>query len=386
MSATVTLEYRGLALTVRSSSATVLRWLTEFLSPAFAPSVKSGWLEVDLVFDADRFRDSMRGARPTGSEADVFTLDQGHMRLPLLETKDGLMAYEEQRRVLIGRAPLALIAETDHDRARTMALRLVREAATAHALGSGDLPLHAAGVACGGTATLFVGPKRAGKTSLLLYALNQPRARYLSNDRIFVAPDSRTARPMPTLVKIRPETLAFHPLLRRTLRSTRLRGARTADEVYQPTPRWPPLLSPLQLCSLVGATATSSAAVRTLVFVERDRTVERFALRPLEPLEAVDRLARDGLLAGGTAASFLFDSARRGDLEMRLRALADKICCVSLALGPRAYEDESLWVAIVEQAAHDLSAELHPDEGNDPPRVLDVPAMGQLSDRELAQA
>ena len=68
--------------------------------------------------------------------------------------------------------------------ARVALMRVVREYAMLYATQAGWLILHAAAVCVGGDAFVIAGPKRAGKTTLLLHALRNEQGAYVSNDRV----------------------------------------------------------------------------------------------------------------------------------------------------------------------------------------------------------
>ena len=62
------------------------------------------------------------------------------------------------------------------------------EIATDQLMMLGWLPFHAAAFADKGRGVLIVGPRRAGKTSLLLHALAAPSSHPISNDRAVISP------------------------------------------------------------------------------------------------------------------------------------------------------------------------------------------------------
>jgi hypothetical protein len=89
----------------------------------------------------------------------------------------------------------------------------VRELAANRAQRTGGLLLHAAAFAAGDQGIVVAGPKRAGKTTLLLHALSAASARYVSNDRVLVTADRgrAIARGVPTIVRVRRGALDRFP-------------------------------------------------------------------------------------------------------------------------------------------------------------------------------
>jgi hypothetical protein len=231
-------------------------------------------------------------------------------------------------------------------------MRVVREVATAHARGLGIPTLHAAAVAGreGRGATLFLGAKRAGKTSVLVYLLSQPGFRYIANDRVMLdtGTDPVSVIGVPTIVQIREGTLDLFAALGARLRESRFRASRM---ILEPATREDPQgdagvhrVSPAQLRALMGAETVGTAPLRAAHFLDIAEG-PAFAIRRLTPEEATARLTRDGLLAGGTAATFLTQegdvaSAERSGLPMR--ELAARIPCFSCTLGPTAYRTGEL--------------------------------------------
>jgi hypothetical protein len=81
-------------------------------------------------------------------------------------------------------AVVEIVAARDRAETRLALLRVVREYAMLYAARAGWLILHAAAVDFGDYGLVIAGPKRAGKTTLLLHALRNERGRYVSNDRV----------------------------------------------------------------------------------------------------------------------------------------------------------------------------------------------------------
>ena len=96
---------------------------------------------------------------------------------------------------------------------RIALMRVVRELAMAASLARGGLLLHGAAFAIGGRGVVLAGPRRAGKSTLLLHALQAAGALFISNDRVLArqGQDRVVLRGMPTIVNLRPGTLATFP-------------------------------------------------------------------------------------------------------------------------------------------------------------------------------
>ena len=202
-------------------------------------------------------------------------------------------------------------------------------------------------------AVLLVGPKRAGKTTLLASALSSGRADLLANDRVFVETGPGPARGLgvPTLVSIRPDTLERFPALRSSMPggSALLHAAEIEAAAARGADEAPPLikysLSPAQLAQQLGAGIAASAPIAAIVFPEIDPSQPRWSLTRVDPEDAGSRLRK--CLYGAplgprprTAFEDLVGShPDRRDPARALDSLSGQVPAFSCRLGPDAYRD-----------------------------------------------
>jgi hypothetical protein len=249
-----------------------------------------------------------------------------------------------------------VVAERPDGYARVALLRVVRELFTVACHRAGLLPLHAAAFVTGGGAVLVCGAKRAGKTSVLVHALERG-ARFLSNDRVWIRlGDAPHALPMPTIVMLRDGTLERFPSLCGAFERERFDRSRTiaecAPDVERPAPRAGagfdrPGISPAQLCALLGCEASPGAPLRALVFPEIDPEESGLSLARLPQESALPRL-QVGLLkpCDPTRLSEIF--AGRGGREpvdarverSRCAELLRRVPAFACRLGPDAYSGD----------------------------------------------
>jgi hypothetical protein len=288
------LEHAGFRVCVRSRDAGHLEWLDEFLTPWFArlDDVSSPEDEVVVSLRCDPDRGNRLAAfprRPPTSFVAGFILDsrvvehevwheRGGERLTCDRDLDAFYRVSRRHphvRILAGQSRVA---------ARVASMRVVRELAMAHARRSGWLLLHAAAVEIGGRAIVIVGPKHAGKTTLLLQLLHAPGARFVANDRVLVHVAETPPRllGLPSIVALRAGTLALFPRLEEqavqsgyafweTLVEARAAPGRQANARGVD-------VSPAQLCNLLSVDPSSGAPVGALIFPGLDSGRER---RPL---------------------------------------------------------------------------------------------------------
>ncbi len=366
------------AFRVVSTSAALVDWLVEFVTPWFDTSSGTATLQVaasiEVRIDEPAFSRWIDAAAPTAREQVCFQLDQSTVRWPVWRGADGCecaLDLEERVSLFVDRGSehpaFRIVAARERPGARLTAFRVIRELAQSAAIAGGALPLHAAALGSKSGVTLVVGPKRAGKSSLLLHGLVSHGAQYVANDRVLVTLDGATdesgqvwAHGMPSIVGIRAGSLAWAGDLGAALASrawhytTTVAEARASQRAGDAAEAggtiWPPGLTPAQLCALLGAERVAGGRVTRIVFPsvhERLPTGRRFALKQLGVDEAVRRMRETGLLANGaTASAFAAFEHAAASFDERLRRLAAAVPCVDCSLAPAAYEEPSVWPAL----------------------------------------
>lgn len=187
-------SFEDLSVLVEGAGDGHLVWLTEFLGPHFgADDSGAQTCRVRVVEDQGRYEETLR-AGPGDGTRDAFVFDTRIVTLPRwrgAETR--LFDAKWQLFYEVERSPLAvtIISAPGNRRVRSALVDVVREVTINHAQCNGDLLLHASAFAIGGHGVIVGGPKRAGKTTLLLHALSGSPVEYVSNDRVLVPPGRR---------------------------------------------------------------------------------------------------------------------------------------------------------------------------------------------------
>jgi hypothetical protein len=346
------LAYDGFRVRVAVPHAGTLEWLGEFLAPWFVAADGDAPARVDLRVAPGALERALADAPPTGETVQCFTLDRPGTPW---ELRGEAGAWDPDRGALLRKRGngVEILARDERRAGRFVLVRTLRELAAIDAARRGALPVHASAVAVDGRVTLFAGGKGSGKSTLLLHALDDPDARFVSNDRVHATGTS--ARGMPTIVTLREGSLA--PALRDELASGAWHHASTVAEARAHRAagttapgvetRWPPGLSARQLCALIGREALAGGPIERIVFpsvARGDDAPGRFELRPLAEAEAAARLGDDGLIAGGRLAPFFADDVRID--RDAVASLAARVPCFACRLGPRAYEPPSVWDAL----------------------------------------
>lgn len=374
MPSSLLLEHSGFRVRARSADPADLAWLGEFLSPWFTALIPGRRVEatVTLACDAQehaRLRSSVPPPDPT-SRIDTFVLDSRVVRHPVWCEQDAerLILDEELGvfyRVSRRQPRVQIVGRNDHVSARVALMRVVRELTMAHARRAGRPLLHAAAVEIDGRGIALVGPKRAGKTTLLLHLLRAPGARFVANDRVFVDLDGSPPQltGLPSIVALRAGTLELFPELAARARELRYAFWQTRAET-RGNDRERPLtegtdISPGQFCDLARVEAAVHAPLAALVFPQRDpaRSQRRVrpGIEPLRPATAEKRLHESlfgGPHSGVQSAAFGLshgEAANAMPLDAFCRALAHAVPAFDYFAGGGAFAGPRTAAALAER-------------------------------------
>jgi hypothetical protein len=362
------LSFRGLELEICASVEAPLKWLEEFMSPSFAERGCQSRKEIRLIVDDRLYAQMLRLVPPAPQTlVDCFTKDGAFEPfVALRDEQDRELLYSSQEECFLlpacDKERIDLLAPSDCWTTRRCLMRLVRELATIQALHQGDLFLHGAAVECRGDAIVLAGAKRSGKTTMLMNALRQGSTRYLSNDRIFIerTRDAIQARGMPTIVRVRPDSLAHVPGLKPPAWEHPYRYYLTSSEceqrsaLLQPAYQEPPAMSPPQFCGWLGVEMATKAPLRAIVFPRIDPAVSDYSLQPMRPADAEPLLAANAFFAGetGPVAKAFAPGWQGATLDLdRLRQsyhdLSRRCTLLSCSIGTSAFTSPNVWNAIV---------------------------------------
>jgi hypothetical protein len=350
-------------LDVETDAADAGRWLAEFLTPWIA-SRPAGSAAAVVRFDSssDAFAALQHErASVTTRLLPCFALDRHVVTLPGWQDGDVVVAADDELgcgyRIRPGRVDV--VAPPASPRARIGLLRVVRERLTStRASIEASVDLHAAAFTVRGRAVIVSGPRGAGKTSVLCHALASG-AGLIANDRVFVCIDdagAMTAEGVPTLVSVRPGTLAAFPTLRLAAdERPALRHSAEHGSADVPPAGRDFSLSPRQLAARLGAGCVARAPVSAIVFPELVDDDSAWAIEAVSENDVAPRLAAcvygSGHPAVKTVIAGLGDAASTAvrpapDLLNRIAATTR---LVRLRLGRRAYDAPAdAWIHALE--------------------------------------
>ncbi|MHC4845664.1 MAG: phosphoenolpyruvate carboxykinase (ATP) [Planctomycetota bacterium] len=357
----------GARIDVAADHAADLDWLAEFLAPAFdvdAPGPGRADHHVRLTISAAgyaRLRDAL--GRAPRAEIEGLGFDGRFSRHACTTDERGrTWAHDERWELFLGvddgARRVDVVAKRRDAHARLGLMRVVRELATAAFGRRGRLPVHGAAFEMDGRAVLLCGPKRSGKTSLLVHALQRGGA-FLSNDRLFVETHGAPfARAMPTVVTLRDGTLALHPGLASTLADhafdrgltiAECAGADRLPGTDAPAGSRLRCITPAQFCHAAGVPMRRRAPVGLLLFPRVDPGLDGIVIEPLDA-SAAHALMTASLMKPShpTRYSPLFapdlaDAPVDPVAEsQRCRRLVEAVPARACRLGPDAYRGDLL--------------------------------------------
>jgi len=341
-----------LVIKVRSSQPSDLRWLEECLRPGCSV-VTEGRHDWEILVQVDRFRYRQLhdGGSATGRPAvPVFSFDSEVGEYPVWNGEPLTIHDREFRlfyRVCSEEKLIEVVTATALPSLRVALLRLVREISTQHLVQRGQIQFHGAVVSLAGQGLMICGPKRAGKTSLTIHLLQDPAARFLSNDRALVelgAQPPVMVSGMPTVIAIRPGALTLFPELplsqirhwraRQTLGESLNLASHAASG---PTPAKLDM-NPEQFCHFLGTEAVAVAPLRAVLFPRVETQQSHVEITRLDVTEVSNRLLQNLLLPGFSVLTSSMGGSPSAELvRKRVEQLAVEISGFEIVLGEGAY-------------------------------------------------
>jgi hypothetical protein len=299
------LRFEDFEVAVTAPERGDLGWLEAFLACGFEPIAQgAGDRRVVLTVDAAAYDRLLSRGRPgQGAQVEGFAGDAKPVRLERWPSNASDAVFRDLRRaffyvVSADVARVEIVARERTPKCRTRLMRVVRELAMDRVVATGGILVHGSAVRVDGGVVVMCGPKRSGKTTLLMSLLAIPGTRYVANDRCVLRPTESGVgvRGLPTLVSIRCDTLAHFPAAR-----WRLGGIRP-DLATGPSEPTSFSLSPPEFCELMGdCPRESGGPLLALIFPRITRDPAPLTLERVAAPEALARF-REGLFRAGHAS------------------------------------------------------------------------------------
>lgn len=377
-------RYQDTSILVCSADGGSLEWLEGFLLPSFDVTrpIQAGSdadYEIRYVVDSQRYATLRRDiAEGSTSSLPCFALDTQAVCLPAVQDEHRTMLLDEPHGcvLLVGRESIEIVSDPAAQRRRLPLLRTVREiAAEAWRRHGGRLHLHAAALKIGGAVVLLAGAKNAGKTTLLVSALDTPAACLVANDRVAVGSDGGrcTVRGLPTLVSIRSGTLARFPALLDdvpahfypwSLNDAEWRAAQRSSDFHAKQDHL--RLSPGRFAAQLGSDLVAGGRLGAILVCSLDPEVANREVTRLPP-HAARAVLETCLYGRGSRGEepTVIETFVRGtapdDTMQSLAALASLVPVFECRLGPGAYDAPFDFGALLESRAAQAQGE--PDLG-----------------------
>jgi len=301
-----TLRAQDFVVKVRLPQQSDIVWLTEFLHPHFQHDNEAiADCTVTLVTDRPNF-DQLHCLGPVSGNEQLpcFLLDGRTEHFPQWNFQSGAIAvYEENIDAIYvvteDGGSIDIVAKRPRYWLRMRVLRIIRELMMAHLRLAGWFIMHAAAGLINGRTFAIAGPKNSGKTSLLVKLIRSLSAQPVTYDRIAVLSTAETVhcRGVPTMISVRPGTMAMNADLFGCLDTDPERSAMTEKELADNTDaaladltKRRMLMNPRQFCRLFDTAPADGGVLSSILFPQLDGTATVSRLDTLTPSVACNRL------------------------------------------------------------------------------------------------
>ncbi|HIB64767.1 MAG TPA: hypothetical protein EYO33_06575 [Phycisphaerales bacterium] len=324
-------------------------WLEDFLTPWYLFSDHCRGRHIRLWHDDEAYaRATTEMEVSSTSPRNCFSLDSQLIVKPGWTTSGRTTVFDEIRMCFyqVFDDEITLLTRAGSVAARVSLVRTLRELAWQRTCQT-MLALHSSALVFAGRAFLILGPKRAGKTTLLSYLLNSTEAEFLSNDWVMLERsdlDEIVVRGVPTVIRVREGTQEFIPQLKLGLDTATRFITHSNDEratlilpLPPPGPAEEVFLNPADFSRNLRSRPLASAPLGGLLFpVKQDD--ESFRTRIIPPVEAKLRIEECLYgLPGNRPAKTIFGEPS-GNAEMgEIESWVGKIPCWEVALGTQAF-------------------------------------------------
>lgn len=338
-------------VSLRSSDRKVDNWLMECLAPWFrAAEPQPGSWKVTITACQKEYAGLLEARPADAARRTCFTFDQFVFSLPAWRDGDRIVLADDARSCCLVMAPseARLVADPGARRWRMMALWLLLEIATTASRGS-HIDLHAACVEASGRALLIAGPKKAGKTTLMLHLLRSGLCGWITNDRALAGAEPREVTGIPAAVRIRASTMDRFPELFHGMPDAARPYLYTLDELaggnFNDGDEETDMvaLSPAQFCRQMNVQPVGTAPAGAVVFPRLAAGMDGWFIERLEA-PAVRTALRSNIYGrtlerrGPTVLEELTGIAAAPSAET-LDSLAENVPGYRLVLGPDACDE-----------------------------------------------
>lgn len=294
-------SHAKISIGIETSIESDIEWLHEFFHPALSITPSNPDVTIQEIIEPDLYHRWLSyGGK--GNELKTFMLDTEVIAFPEWSVPvKGTVVYDRDHKLFyhVDGDRIIILREDQKVVIRTRLMRVVREIVMGVSQSTGSRLLHASAFSLDGKALIVTGPKQAGKTSLLAYALNSRSADYLTNDRLLVTFKESKPRlsSIPTIVSVRRGTLDLFPELQKQVIDKRYRLRSTIKECQEADA--PEIqyrqngnlgISPAQWCGLFNARSVSDVSAGCILFPVQTGDPGGLSIKRLAVKETAKRL------------------------------------------------------------------------------------------------
>ena len=338
-------------------------WLEDFLTPWFVFGDHCRGKHIRLWHDDEAYRRATEEMEASSaSPRNCFSLDSQLIMKPGWTTSGRTTVFDEIRMCFyqVVDDEITLLTRVGSVAARVPLVRTLRELAWQRSCQK-MMALHSSALVFAGQTFLILGPKKAGKTTLLSYLLNSTEANFLSNDWVMIErshPGEVIARGVPTVIRVREGTQELISQLKLGLDTSSRFITHSNDEkstLILPSPPPGPagevFLSPAEFSRTLKSRPVASAPLGGLLFpVKRDDG--SFRTRVLSHVEAMPRI-RECLygLPGSRPATTVFgEPCKEGEAE-ELESWVGNVPCWEVTLSTQAFDSTEAALEILSRVS-----------------------------------
>lgn len=357
------IQFRYLDLTIKvgTYNNNDIIWLKEFLYPQFEITDTPFYdCEIHLILDDKWFNNLFQKGPQSKIKINGFILDKKIVKLILWQSsRNCQILFDEECNVfyLISYEKKEVSVLAHHTKSigfRTALMRVIAEYAMNYSRTHDGCFIHSAAFSYDGKGIIIAGPKNSGKTSLLIYFLQNLPSQFISNDRVLVCFNEGTPiiYGMPTVITVSENTLQMFPQLKINFARYYFHHRDTIDETLQ-RKRNPYELgykeftfSTGQFCKLLEVKSSSGSKLSAILFPCISKKGDFIFLEKLPKVVVLERL-KEARFAKDIMESQSFfhlndnnHSSLRGVLsyEDLVCKLAHRIPCFDCYLGFQTYE------------------------------------------------
>ncbi|MFC1668338.1 hypothetical protein ACFL1T_03015 [Chlamydiota bacterium] len=359
-------RYLNLIITVGSCNYRDFIWLNEFILPQFEVIDSSSSDCIIHVIMYDKQFDTLLQRGSKGNESiDGFHLDTKIVKLILWDSSPGKMIlFDEEFKVFYiisddGKKVYILAHSEKSIAFRTALMRVMVEYAVNRAHSHTGGFLHSSAFRYRDQGIVIAGPKNSGKTSLLIYFLQNLSAQFISNDRVFISMNGcgSVIHGIPTVITVLENSLSMFPRVKMNLLQYYYHHRYTIGEILRrgcipyTLEKGEFTLSAGQFYELLDIIGSSDAPLSAVLFPRICMETCSLSLRRLSLEVILERLQESRFAKNIEEKKTIFcadaiDGTKTLNYHEFCRRIACSVPCFDFYMGPDPYKNKHIQVLL----------------------------------------